>query len=704
MIPLLATGKIGILGYYFLNDPSFHVAAAEWIHANGFKDPAVIDSSYTGAANLINSGYPTGTYAWPVISITFLGTSAFAIWTPLCAITLGMLAVLAYGFVRRSGSSPIWAVPLAVAIAAAYLPVSYLLQGGLKELLFALAFTLSGYAVTTFAPSGTDLKALLRATIPAAFAISSMIVIFGPGAGVWIGQLTVFAFVIAFIGAPRLGITRLRVFLTAALWGVLLILLTLPALISAIDQLSTVQDVAANLTGIGNLLGFVPSRAMLPGWVSGDYRVPEPTPGYSTISYAVVAAAGVLVLIGGIREFFTRRFFVPLTGITAAIALAYLTSRYNAYFVAKAMVTFVPVIGCAVASGLIWLIKSRGSYRVLGVILAAAFAFTATAGFVQNYKNAWTTPTNRLEELSLIDSRGDGQGPTLLTEREDYGQSTLSDAGGVVPHAMLTALMSGTPMIPNGGGSLVIPQDIDGFETKWLETRKLIVERRGPGGSRPPSNYNLWFTTKHYNVWRRGEGPAPKVHVPVGLQTDSGMGEMVCNDPQMRSALRLAESSNSKVIVATRESEPELVEVDDIDQEPAWSPANPADGFGFRPVDASGSFDMKLDPGKKYTLWVQGQFGAGIKVSVDGKEQGSVPRDLGSREHWSPLGEFTAEEVTKVAIKPYGASSLAPGSIRGDAIRAFAVLEEEPAEKLTETDAAGARKFCGKQIDWLEVL
>jgi hypothetical protein len=182
------------------------------------------------------------------------------------------------------------------------------------------------------------------------------------------------------------------------------------------------------------------------------------------------------------------------------------------------------------------------------------------------------------------------------------------------------------------------------------------------------------------------------------------MGEMVCNDPQMRSALRLAESSNSKVIVATRESEPELVEVDDIDQEPAWSPANPADGFGFRPVDASGSFDMKLDPGKKYTLWVQGQFGAGIKVSVDGKEQGSVPRDLGSREHWSPLGEFTAEEVTKVAIKPYGASSLAPGSIRGDAIRAFAVLEEEPAEKLTETDAAGARKFCGKQIDWLEVL
>jgi hypothetical protein len=187
MLPLIATGEIGVLGYYFLNDAAWHTALIEWLHAHGAHSSAVVDSSWTAVSQQVAQGYPLGTYVWPLIGITFTGSSAFALWTPSCALTLAMLALLVQRIARRSGAKSGWSAALAVPIAAGYLPLSFLAQGGLKELLFAFALLAAAWSIADIEiTEGSGLGTQIRALLGGAIGLAALITIFGPGGAAWI--------------------------------------------------------------------------------------------------------------------------------------------------------------------------------------------------------------------------------------------------------------------------------------------------------------------------------------------------------------------------------------------------------------------------------------------------------------------------------------------------------------------------------------
>ena len=46
-------------------------------------------------------------------------------------------------------------------------------------------------------------------------------------------------------------------------------------------------------------------------------------------------------------------------------------------------------------------------------------------------------------------------------------------------------------------------RDTDEYDQRFLQRFRLIIRRRDPTDSRPPSNYALVRTTPFYEVWRR---------------------------------------------------------------------------------------------------------------------------------------------------------------------------------------------------------
>jgi hypothetical protein len=702
MLPLIATGEIGVLGYYFLNDAAWHTALIEWLHAHGAHSSAVVDSSWTAVSQQVAQGYPLGTYVWPLIGITFTGSSAFALWTPSCALTLAMLALLVQRIARRSGAKSGWSAALAVPIAAGYLPLSFLAQGGLKELLFAFALLAAAWSIADIEiTEGSGLGTQIRALLGGAIGLAALITIFGPGGAAWILPMAFFACLIAFLRPPT-ALRRPRVIVLAGALGVLTLLLALPSVLAALRGLGTVSVVAQNTTNIGNLLGPVPLREVLGGWVSSDYREAAPSTPFHGWSYLLSAAAGLLLVIGGLRELFSGRIAVPLAGFAGGVALVYVGLRFNVYFQAKTYVALAPAVGCAIASALIWLIAGhaprRRSGRIIGVVLAAMLLGSFVANGPLLYAHVWTSPTARLQEMAAINQRIAGAGPTLFYDQDDYGQSMLRAGRATQPFGLFHP-----PVTIDVGPSRAIPPDLDDVDEDDLQHYKVLVERRKPVGTRPPGNYSIWFETDFYTVWRR-TAPPPLLHLPIGLATPSGMAPLDCSSPQVRKALELAHRKDRSVRLALASRQVAEVPAGQIVRRAPWALNEPdSDGYLVRAGKQDGSFNVRLEPGVRYEAWVQGAFGPGIAVQVDGRRLGAVSRGLGWQHQWWPLGTFTAGDQTTVKLTPAGDSLLHPGSKLYDFIRGFAFTRAHARARVVSTTADGARAWCGRPVDWIEV-
>ena len=70
--------------------------------------------------------------------------------------------------------------------------------------------------------------------------------------------------------------------------------------------------------------------------------------------------------------------------------------------------------------------------------------------------------------------------------------------------------------------------DFDDYRLDFYDRFPLLLERKRPGGSRPPGNYEPVEETAHYRVWRR-TGPTPRAHLPLGGGEDvAGTARLDC--------------------------------------------------------------------------------------------------------------------------------------------------------------------------------
>jgi hypothetical protein len=117
------------------------------------------------------------------------------------------------------------------------------------------------------------------------------------------------------------------------------------------------------------------------------------------------------------------------------------------------------------------------------------------------YHSSNLAPTARYEELSWINKRFAGRGPTLFTDFDEYSLYELRDmdVGGpdfVYPPPALTA----------AAGGYGDPVDLDKIAPARFASYPLIVTRRDPSFSRPPVAYRLLWQGVYYQVWGRIPG------------------------------------------------------------------------------------------------------------------------------------------------------------------------------------------------------
>lgn len=704
MAPLVGSGRSGVLGYVLNNDPTIHIALIEALATHGARAVETGADSFQNATTAFEQGYPIGTYAWPLVARVTTGVEPFHLWVPLTAVTATMLALIAYDVIVRLPAPHAFAAAGATLAAVSYLPYSYLAQGGTKELI--LPVTVLGTAALLM--RALDRPALsLGALIPGALAAAAAVATLGYSALVWIGLIVVVA-----LGVLTWRALRGR---TGGLWPIALFVgaalpFALPSAIASLSYFDVNGEELRDPAEVGNLVSKIPFEEALGVWLASDYRVGEPdleTPTFVLIALVALAVAGGLFVM--VRR---RRLAAPLMLFAAIVGAALVYPRVSIYFEAKALVVVAAVLPMLAAAGILGLAQRGGPRaglvaRVAGGLMAAGVL--ASVAYV--YSGIWVTPKGRFEELAQIGKRFSGRGPILINDREYYADYLLRDVrpwndwGERQPfRGVRTTDRDGRPTPP---GFPHAP-DFDDYRADYFRRFELLLERKRPGGSLPPSNFEPTFETASYRVWRR-TGPDPLMHLGLGLAVLDGSGPLDgagpvdCTDPAVDELQRRARLEGGRLLVAR--PQPGLGTAIGAD---AWFgyergplPA-PASMVLRRGGFASGS--VELEPGT-YRAYIQGSFGPGVRLWDETRARGDVLGDLGLPSAWHEIGRIRAAGGAQtLSLTPLDRSLLLAGSRRFDLTGRLVLERDSDRPPPTAVEPADLDRLCGRRIDWIEAV
>ena len=685
---LIGSGRSGLVGYTLNNDPAVHLSIVALLVEHGARvQPAV--SSLESVSSLFASGYPLGSYVWPMVATGLTGVDVFHLWTPLIALSSAMTSLAAYTTLRVLGGARWLAAAAGAVVASGYLPLSYLAQGGAKELMLTTAVVVSIGAFAAALEQGMGVRRL----VPAALAATGAMAVFGPGALAFLGPPAVAALAVAVLARGRARVRAVAGLVGAAL---LSFALAAPALLASTRFVANAEQDTRDPNEIGNLVGPVPIREAANVWLSADYRFPVPDERALTLIGSVLAVA---LAIAGVAWSLRRRApTVPLLLLGAAVAVAYTNSRYSAYFAAKTFVVLAVAVGLATAAGVVALAGHRRLRRA-GIALGAVVALLALASDAYVYRGAWVTPRDRFQQLIDFDARYAGQGPVLVVEQEDYAKYLLRH---VDPFESWGFWQPDRGLLPSVAIDVFHAPEIDDYRLEFLQRFKLVIERRRPGASRPPSGFALAEETEHYRVWRRS-GPLPEVHLEVHRDEYDRTTELDCKAESVRALMDRARSERRPVRALLRDTRVEV--------------ANPGDWAWFSRIGPGPNADyvaageklalvpIDVPPGR-YDVWMRGQLGPGARVLVgDAAGQvGDVYGDLGGIGQWQRVGEAEiSRKGEPVFVRGLGLPAWRAGGGRVDLVGAMAFTPVGNEGRAVDVPPERARTLCGRSVDWLEL-
>lgn len=686
--PLIGSGRTGVVGYTLSNDPAVHLSVVALLveHGAQAQPPA---SSLDSVSSLFQSGYPLGSYVWSMVATGLTGVDAFHLWTPMIALSGAMTALAAHAALRLLGGRRRSSAAGGALVACGYLPFAYLAQGGAKEVMLATAVTTAVAAFSAALSKGIGLRTL----VPAALSVTGAVAVFGPGALAMLGPPAVVAAVIALRPGRR---TRLRRGLALAGAAVLSVALAGPALIASARFVNDTQQDTRDPNEIGNLVGPVPVREVANVWLAADYRFPEPDERLLTALGGLLAAA--LAIAGLVWSLRRRAPTVPLLLLGASVAAAYAGSRYSAYFTAKTFVVLGVAVGLASAAGLVALVANPRLRRA-GIVLGAAYALFVLASDAHVYRGAWITPRDRFQELVDLDARYAEKGPALVVEQEDYAKYLLRHTQ---PSESWGFWQPDRGLLPSVAIDVFHSPEFDDYRLEFLQRFQLLIERKRPGASRPPSGFRQIQETAHYRVWQRS-GPLPEVHLGVRRDEYDGTAPLNCEDPSVKELLARAGDEDRGVRALVRDA--------------GVTAAEPARWAWFTPTVAGPGEDyvtvrdklaltpIDVPPGR-YEVWLRGQLGPGARVLVgDAKGQvGDVYGDVGAISQWQHVGGATVTRYGEpVFVRGLGLPAWRAGGSRSDAVGAIAFTRAGAEGRTIEVPPARLRSLCGRSTDWLEL-
>jgi hypothetical protein len=704
LAPLAGSGRSGVVGYVLNNDPAVHLASIELIRDHGPVSYRALDSSFHVVSGNFGTGYPIGSYVWPMFASVLTGTDPFHLWTPLIAVSAAMIALVAFAALRQlDAPAPLAGIASAL-VGCSYLTYSYAAQGGAKEVAASLGVYASIVAFAAARERDFDWRGLL----PAVLCVAGGIAIFGVAELAWLGPAGLAALALVVVTrARRVPVLRIARDLAAA--TVVFAALTVPGLIAGRRFVeASSQEVLNDVGEAGNLIAPLHWFEAFGVWLTKDYRYPFTDADILTgIGIGIAAVLGAVGVAVALRR---RRFAVPIALLAAfgAVLLVVVRGRHGIYLDAKVYALLAPALGLAAAAGVVALYRARNvAVRGLGLLLGVALGAGILVSDALVYTGAWMTPKERFAEMIDLDARYAGRGPVLVHEHEEYAKHLLRD---------VDPWMSWDSYQPERGFLLgpvppAIPHvpDFDDYHREFYDRFPLLFERKRPAGSRPPGNYTAIEETRHYRVWER-TGPTPQAHLALGNgDTIPGTARLDCALPEYRELLALARRSGRPLRVAYGERVVIRYDYQWLAATPVQ--AGPQPNFNYR-LGGSSDIATTLEPGR-WRAWIEGSFGPGHRLSLRqpgtlkvGPQDkiGEVRADLGIHDGFQTFGEFDVDRRRQVfqllgLDKPIWQA----GSRRPDLVGPVAFTPATSTRRIVDVDPADARELCGQRLDWIEV-
>jgi len=495
--------------------------------------------------------------------------------------------------------------------------------------------------------------------------------------------------------------------------GVLVVLVgAWPTFINLSGSLHVAQAIAST-SNPGNLHSPLHPSQMLGIWLGGSYKL-LPT-GFALTLTSVLAALVLLMALVGLG-YVVRSGWYPLAGWFAlTIVLWLLLSTYATTWAdAKTLMLTSPVVVLMAWAGVaalrvspLWMAASLVAFLLVGGVLVSD---------ALQYHESNLAPTARYDELASINEQFAGLGPTLFTDFDEYALYELRamDVGG-------PDFAYPPPALAGAAAGYGRPVMLNRIAPAALVAYPLIVTRRDPSATRPPAAYRLVWQGTYYQVWKR----APHARTALVHLALSGSARAQCaqtiglsararshrgGSKRGRSRLGAASARRPSAARLVAALAPEIVPVtlprSRFKRPVGWTRVR--QGISMR---RPGSLHIAfvLPRGGAWLLWVKGDVMRPLRISIDGRQIGSLGAQLGGNSlvanTLTPLRATLAAGLHTLTIDSPDAS-LAPGD-GGAALlnRIFlspAGYAGEP--RLVAVPAVSARSLCGRRLQWIELV
>jgi hypothetical protein len=714
LAPVLLAGRPSFSSFMALSDSAVHMIGGDYLihHGQHYAHVDLRNSYGQFLDNYYGTSYPSGADTLFGGSALLLGLPLIWSFQPFVGFMLALCSGPAWMLARSVGLRGVWAAGATLSATVPALVYGYELIGSVKEVAaLAMILTLGALVVV----HRRWLARSPRRALPVALVLAAGVSALGVGFGAWALAAAV-VLAIALADDLRAGRTRVAAALASVGAGALVLAVAAwPTWIHVSASLHVAQNIAS--TGnAGNLPAPLRWTQVFGVWLRGSYKQP-PAGAALAVTDALIAVVLACCALGAVALLRARRH--ALAGWIALMLLAWLMlSRTATTWVdAKALVLTSSVVVLLAWAGVAALVEPRGvrararahraarpkrgpdgrthaatQRRALAALLALVLVGGVLASDLAQYHSSTLAPTARYEELASIDKRFAGRGPTLFTDFDEYSMYALRhlDVGGpnfVYPPPALASLAGGYGR----------PVLLDRASPDSLIDYPLIVVRRDPSASPPPTAYELLWRGVYYEVWGRRRGAKPALaHVA------SNGRPLAC--ARVQAVVRRA-AAHARAIAAMA---PEIVPVPitRAKRPPGWG--RQRKGLAMR---RAGTLSTRFAVARAgaYDVWLQGQFMPSVSVAVDGRKLASIAGQLAGNslvpDTATPVAVRLSAGAHRLAVTRAG-FSLAPGNGGAAVLDAvFLTPVATPPRQLRTLSAGGdARALCSRRYEWVELV
>jgi hypothetical protein len=699
-LPVIAYGAPSWAGWVKLDDPATFLAITNRLMTVGRSVPAVVTSTYDRVLQVILDAPGGGHFSYPVGSLIpfgvvskLTGIESAWLWQPylsLCAALIAMIFVLILKSHIANKVMVVVASSLAVMASTIY---SYVMWGGVKEVVLLIPLTL--FAYTFF---NAHKKVGSREYYLYSLVALGLYFIGGIASA---GFIVTIIFVTVLANIPRKHRHIVFVFLG----------LSLVAAVELTYFLKTGNNPISNflvqtIGDTGNLSRSLNVFQVMGIWPTQDFRL---DPIYPSLTVTLIVIAIFFSLLGVYYSAKRSNWIVPSL---IAASLAVIVNSYfwgGIWLTGKAIAVSSPLLLLSAPIGAhgLWTYfreNSHDRFRKFRIhyIVALLIGIVASGVIYSDaitYKNVWLAPYRQMNELREIGQLFAGQGPTLMTEYSVFGPRYFmrtmdaESAGELRVHVI--PLRDGS-QVPKG-----IAADIDAFDTATINYFNLLVLRQAPNASRPPLNYQLVWSGREYEVWKR-TGSDLTIEKTLPLGNDYSPGSI----PSCLQVSRFlfGRPETSKVFIARRARD-YVIDFSHGDLPTKWLPTYPFTG-GIDRVGSGGfSRTFSVDETRDYDFWIAGSYPGKLKLQIDSREIFSGTSIFeGDATRTNHLVRLHLSAGSHILTLVYSIPLLQPG---GDASARFGpiYLSTQTARqvKVTQVSNSELGKLCKQNLDWIAI-